>query len=309
MLSRRLFRIKVIKALFAHLKSGADSMALSERELLASVERAYDLYFHLLTLPVALADYAAGRQELARRKQLPTYEDLHPNTRFVDNAVIRAIAATDAVNDQVAARRLSWDPDLVRTLYGQLVEMPGYKAYMGKSDSSFVDDRAFIEQLFEEWQECEALDTALEEESVQWADDLPFVAMLLFRTVANLRSTQSEVRIVPKFKSDEDLEFIKTLFERSLVHFDQNQRYIERFTANWDIDRMVFMDNLILGVAMTELIEFPSIPVRVTLDEYIEISKYYSTPGSSLFINGVLDKIVAALTEEGRIQKSGRGLM
>ena len=215
MLSRRLLRIKVVKALFAHLKSGADNMIASEKTLMTSVDKAYDLYFQILILPVEIARYAEQRQELAKQKKLPTHEDLNPNTKFVDNQIIRIIANSDAVNDYAAARKLNWTryPELIRTLYTQLTEIDSY------------------------------------------------------------------------------------------------QDYIEKFTSNWDVERIVFMDNLIIGTAMAELTSFPSIPVKVTLDEYIEISKYYSTPGSSTFINGVLDKIVDSLTAEGRIKKAGRGLI
>ena len=311
MLSRRLLRIKVIKALFAHLKSGADNMMASEKNLMASVDKAYDLYNLMLTLPVEIARYAEHRQELARQKKLPTYEDLNPNTKFVDNSVIRIIANTDAVNDYTAARKLNWSlyPELIRTLYAQLTESDYYKSYMQRSERSFADDRQLVEDFFKSLQECEALDTVLEEMSILWDDDLGYILMMILRTLSNLRPTHTELKVAPKFKSEEDPQFVKTLFEKTLVNFGEYQRYIEKFTANWDIERIVFMANLLIGPAMAELLNFPSIPVKVTLDEYIEISKYYSTPGSSVFINGVLDKIVESLTAEGRIKKAGRGLI
>ena len=311
MLSRRLLRIKVIKALFAHLKSGADNMMASEKTLMASVDKAYDLYFQLLTLPVEIADYATQRIELAKQKKLPSYEDLHPNTKFIDNAVIRTIANSDAVNDRIAARRLGWKqyPELIRTLYTQLTESDSYKEYMQHGERSFDEDKRLVEEFFKGLQECDALDEVLEEMSMLWSDDLPYIVIMILRSLSGLRASHTELKVPSKFKSEEDPEFVRTLFEKSLVNYDANQDYIEKFTANWDLERIVFMDNLILGTAMTELVSFPSIPVKVTLDEWIEISKYYSTPGSSTFINGVLDKIVASLTEEGRIKKSGRGLI
>lgn len=311
MLSRRLLRIKVVKALFAHLKSGADNMIASEKTLMASVDKAYDLYFQLMTLPVELVHYAEQRQEIARRKKLPTHEDLHPNTKFVDNVVVRLIADSDAVNDRTAARKLGWTkyPELIRTLYLRLTESDYYKEYMQREERSFDDDRRLLEEFFKELQECEPLDEVLEESSILWTDDLPYILAMILRTLSNLRPSHTDLRVPAKFKSDEDPEFVKTLFEKSLIGFRTNQDYIEQFTANWDVERIVFMDNLILATAMTELVAFPSIPVKVTMDEYIEIAKYYPTPGSSTFINGVLDKIVEALTNEGRIKKAGRGLI
>ncbi|WP_295935261.1 transcription antitermination protein NusB [uncultured Alistipes sp.] len=311
MLSRRLLRIKVIKALFAHLKSGADNMIASEKTLMTSIDKAYDLYFQLLILPVEIAHYAEQRQELAKQKKLPTHEDLNPNTKFIDNQVIRTIANSDAVNDRVAARKLGWarHGDLIRTLYTQLTESDYYKEYMQSGERSFAEDRKFIEDFFKELPGSDALENELEEMSILWSDDMPYIVMMILRTLSNLRPTHTELKVAPKFKSDEDPAFVKTLFEKSLVNYDAYQNYIEKFTANWDIERIVFMDNLIIGTAMAELTSFPSIPVKVTLDEYIEISKYYSTPGSSTFINGVLDKIVDSLTAEGSIKKAGRGLI
>ena len=311
MLSRRLLRIKVLKALFAHIQSGADNRIASEKSLMSAVDKSYDLYFQMLTLPVELAAYARERQELARNKHLPTYEDLHPNTRFVDNALIRLIAESDSVNDRVAARKLGWKqaPDLIRTLYAQLYESDYYQAYMQSPDASFEADKQLLIRFFEAMQTCDALDEFLEESSVLWCDDLPFITILLLRTLENARPSHKELKVAAEFKSEEDPDFVRTLFERTLANYDSYQTYIEQFTANWDLERIVFMDNLIIATAMAELTSFPSIPVKVTLDEFIEISKYYSTPGSSTFINGVLDKAVEKLTAEKLIQKSGRGLV
>lgn len=286
-------------------------MIASEKNLLASVDKAYDLYFQLLTLPEQLVNYAQERIEIAKQKKLPTFEDLHPNTKFVDNAVIRIISTTDAVADHVAKRKLGWvgQEDLIRLIYQQLIETEYFKTYMARDSRSWEEDRAMVDYIYTMLNDCPVLDEALEEMSIMWADDLPFILAMIQRSISNMRISHTQLRVADKFKSEDDLHFLKTLFEKSLVNYNEYQRYIERFTANWDIERVVFMDNLILGVAMAELISFASIPVKVTLDEWIEISKYYSTPGSSTFINGVLDKIVALLTEEERIKKSGRGLI
>ncbi len=311
MLSRRLLRIKVAKALFAHLKSDADNMIASEKTLMASVDKAYDLYFQLLALPVELVRYAERRIEIAKAKKLPTFEDLHPNTKFVDNVVIRTIANSDAVNDFLAARKLGWAqyPDFIRTLYAQLCDSEYFRDYMAREERSFDDDRRLVEDFFKEMQTCEALDDVLEDISILWSDDLPYIVVLILRTLSQLKPSHAELKLASKFKSDDDPAFVRTLFEKALVNYSEYQKYMEKFTANWDIERIVFMDNLIIGAAMAELTEFPDIPVKVTLDEWIEISKFYSTPGSSTFINGVLDKIVESLTAEGRIRKSGRGLL
>ncbi len=312
MLSRRLLRIKVIKALYTHLKSESENLMASEKNLMASIDKAYDLYFQLMVLPVELARYAEQRQELAKQKRLPTHEDLNPNRRFVENAAIRLIANSDSVNDRVAAQKLGWSryPELIRTLYNQLAATDYFSAYMTAPECTLRDDVQLLCTFFErELQECPALDDVLEEQSIFWGDDLGFVLTLVIRTLTGIRASHTEVKMLREFKSEEDIDFVRTLFERSLVSYEEHVEYIEKFTRNWDVERIAFMDNLIMVVAISELINFPSIPVKVTLDEYIDIAKFYSTQSSSTFINGVLDKIVESLTAESRIKKSGRGLI
>ena len=312
MISRRMLRIKVIKALYAHLKSDADSLMASEKTLVASIDKTYDLYFLMLSLIAELAHYAEQRQELARKKQLPTYEDLNPNRKFVENAVVRLIAQSDAVNDHLAARKLSWAkyPELIKTLYSQLEQSDYYKSYMANAERSWKEDLALVTDFYtRELEECEMLEDVLDEISILWNDDLGFALIMVTRTLSNMRASHTDVKVLPKFKSEEDLDFAMQLFEKAAIGYDSNLLQIERFTRNWDVERIAFMDNLIMATAVAELTTFPSIPVKVTLDEYIEIAKFYSTAGSSTFINGVLDKAVASLTEEGKINKSGRGLI
>lgn len=312
MISRRLLRIKVLKALYAHLKSESDSLMASEKTLVASIDKTYDLYFQMLSLIVEMARYAEQRQEAAKQKKLPTFEDLNPNRKFVDNSVIHLIAQSDPVNDRLAARKLSWAqyPELVKTLFAQLERSDYYKRYMASQEQSFRADLELVTEFYtREPEQSELLEDVLDEQSILWNDDLGFALIMVTRTLSGMRQSHREVKVLPKFKSEDDLVFAKELFAKSALNFDTYQQYIDKFTRNWDVERIAFMDNLIMVTAMAELVAFPSIPVKVTLDEYIEIAKYYSTPGSSTFINGILDKIVASLTEEGKISKSGRGLI
>ena len=312
MISRRLLRIKAMKALYAHLKSESDSLAASERSFVTSIDKTYDLYFHMLSLIVEIARYAENRQEMAKQKKLPTYEDLNPNRKFVDNSVIALIADSDSVNDYVAAHKLSWAqyPELIKSLFAQLEQSDYYKRYMLSEERSFREDLALVRDFYTtELEDSEALEEVLDEQSILWNDDLGFALIMVERTLSNMRPTHQEVRVVQKFKSEDDLTFAKELFTKAAINFAENTTLIEKFMSNWDVERIAFMDNVILALAVTELTSFPSIPVKVTLDEYIEISKYYSTPGSSNFINGILDRVVAHLNAEGRIKKSGRGLL
>ena len=307
-----MLRIKVVKALYAHMKSDADSLMASEKMLVTSIDKTYDLYFLLMSLVVEMAQYAEQRQEAAKNKKLPTYEDLNPNRKFVDNAVIRLLAQSDSVNDYLASRKLSWAkyPELVKSLYTQLEQSDYFKKYMTSQESSFREDLALITEFYtRELEESEILESALDEMSILWNDDLGFALIMVTRTLSNMRASHTDVKVLPKFKSIEDLDFARELFAKAAINFDNYQEEIEKYTRNWDVERIAFMDNLIMATAVAELVTFPSIPVKVTLDEYIEIAKYYSTHGSSTFINGILDKIVASFTEEGKINKSGRGLI
>lgn len=311
MLSRRLLRIKVLKSLYAHLKSDSTSLKASEKYLIESIDKAYDLYFQMLTLIVDVARYAEGRQEIAKQKMLATYEDLNPNRRFVDNGVVQLLATSDTLGDEVASRKLTWSrhPDTIKAIYNNLVETEFYKDYMSASTNTFVDDRKFVEDFYAWISEDELLQETLDEISMLWNDDLCFVLFMVVRTVSNLKRSHTDIKLLPQFKSDEDLEFSKTLLIKSLVQYEERQELVDKYTSNWDVERVAFMDNLIISVAVTELLNFDSIPVKVTLDEWIDIAKYYSSPSSSNFINGVLDRAAADLIASGEVAKSGRGLL
>lgn len=303
--------MKVAKTLYAHLKSDSDNLKASEKYLVESIDKAYDLYFQMLYFVVEVARYAESRIELAKQKKLPTYEDLNPNRRFVDNAVITLIANSDSVNDVIASRKLGWanQYDTIKDVYNRLIETEFYKNYMSASVSTFTDDRKFVEEFFQWLESDEQLAEVVTEMSLLWADDYGFALLLALRTVQHLKRSHTEVKVLPKFKSEEDLDFAKRLFIKSLVDYEDNQAVVDRYSKNWDVERVVFMDSLIISIAIAELTQFDSIPVKVTLDEWIDIAKYYSSPTSSNFVNGVLDKVVAEFTEQGLIKKSGRGLL
>ena len=283
----------------------------SEKNLIVSIDKAYDLYIQMMSLIVDVARYAENRIELAKQKKLPTYEDLNPNRRFVDNAVINLFANAESVSDAIATRKLSWShyPETVKDIYSRMIESDFYKKYMSAPICTFTDDKKFVEAFYMALEEDEALAEKLDEISILWNDDLSFALYMVIRTVSGMKQSHTDVKMLPKFKSEDDLDFACTLFRKALVQYEDNQDLVDRYTSNWDVERIAFMDNLIISIAIAELTTFDSIPVKVTLDEWIDIAKYYSSPTSSNFVNGVLDKIVAELTENGRIKKSGRGLL
>ncbi len=312
MLSRRLLRIKAVKALYAHFQSGAESLDVSEKNLAAALDKTYDLYHQMLWLPVEVMRYAEGRIEAGRKKKLPTPEDLNPNTKFIDNLAIRQLESSEKLLSYLSSRRLGWVqyPELIKNLYNSLTASDYYKAYMDSPERSYKEDVGLVENFFlHEAEDNQMLEDVLEEQSILWSDDLDFSLILAIKTLETTKKGQADVSILPKFKNEDDRAFVTQLFRKTVLNFAEYEKYIDTHTRNWDIERIAFMDKVIMATAIAEIMAFESIPVKVTLDEYIEIAKFYSTGGSSNFVNGILDKVVEDLSAENKIVKTGRGLL
>ena len=310
MISRRLLRIKILQILYAYFNGEDSDVVKSEKDLIFSIQKAYDLYFYLLLLIIYVKRYAESRIELARNKKLPTYEDLHPNTRFIDNDVIRKIEENPEFIQYLDEHKLSWVnyPELIKNLYNKLIESPYYKEYMEHPACKFKDNKQLLIDFYtNELEDNEMFHEILEEQSIFWNDDIEFMVSMVIKTLQDMRLKKTN--ILPLYKSDDDREFAFHLLCATIEHYDEYRKILEKYVDNWDIERVAHIDNLIMQMAINELIEFPSIPVKVTFDEYLELAKYYSTPKSSIFINGLLDKISADLTQEGKISKTGRGLV
>jgi N utilization substance protein B len=284
----------------------------SEKNLVLSIDRAYDLYFHLLALVPEIAEYAAERIRIGENKKLPTYDDLHPNRKFVENKVVVRLAEDEELQAELKARKLSWKNhrDLIVALYNALIRQPFYQKYMLSEERSFREDAQLVSDIYMTMlEEFEPLESALEEQSALWNDDLGFLLTMVSRTVLSMRETHESIKLMPQFKSDEDLDYAKTLLRNAIAGYDRISLLLDNSMNNWDIERVALMDQIILVTAIAEAENFPSIPVRVTMNEYIDIAKCYSTASSGSFINGVLDKIISSLTAEGKIVKSGKGLL
>ncbi len=312
MLSRRVLRTKVVKAVYAHMQCEGLTPVASEKNLLLSIDRAYDLYFHLLALVPEIAEYAAERIRIGENKKLPTYDDLHPNRKFVENKVIVRLAEDENLQSELKARKLSWKNhrDLIVALYNALVRQPFYQKYMLSEERSFREDAQLVSDIYMTMlEEFEPLETVLEEQSALWNDDLGFLLTMVSRTVLSMREKHESVRVMPQFKSEEDLDYAKSLLRNAVAGYERISLLLDNSMSNWDIERVALMDKIILVTAIAEAENFPLIPVRVTMNEYIDIAKCYSTASSGSFINGVLDKMINQLTEEGKIVKSGKGLL
>ena len=312
MLSRRVLRTKVVKAVYAHTQCEDITPVASEKNLVLSIDRAYDLYFHLLALVPEIAEYAAERIRIGENKKLPTYDDLHPNRKFVENKVIARLVEDEGLQVELKNRKLSWKNhrDLIVALYNALIRQPFYQKYMKTDERSFREDAQLVSDIYMTMlEEFEPLESALEEQSVLWNDDLGFLLTMVSRTILSMRESHESIKLMPQFKSDEDLDYAKSLLRNSIASYERISLLLDNAMNNWDIERVALMDKIILITAIAEAENFPSIPVRVTMNEYIDIAKCYSTESSGGFINGLLDRIIARLTDEGKIVKSGKGLL
>ena len=313
MISRRVIRIKTLQELYAFYASSDKSLNNAEKELFFSLQKTYDLYHLLLQLPVEVQKYAKYRIDLNMRKLRPTEEDLNPNLRFAKNAIINKLAENSALANYLEAGKLSWinQEDMVKKLYRIMVETDMYGKYMNQQEESFNEDRKFIEEFYSIiLMNFEDLFSYLEESSIYWNDDIDFVMSMVIKTLRKIKPTSTEnMPLLAQYRDMEDKDFAKDLLRKAILNHDDTKKIIEAHLKNWDIERIAYMDILIMEMAVTEFLEFVSIPTKVSLNEYIELSKSYSTQRSSVFINGILDKILKDLRKEDKIKKAGRGLV
>ncbi|WP_421919930.1 transcription antitermination factor NusB [Marinifilum sp.] len=313
MISRRLLRVKVLQLLYAYYKNQDRTIAKAEKELFFSIGKAYDLYHYLLLLIVELAFVSEKRIEAAKAKIIPTQEDLNPNTKFIDNKVIRQLAENIQLKSYAESNTITWtdQEDYIRLLFDKLVKSDLYINYMNEEESSHQDDKKFVEKFFQTLVAAdEDFYSLIEEKSIYWNDEVEFVISMVIKTIKGFKENDDKYHsIMSLFKDDEDEDYVKTLFRKTILNHTEHMEMIQTNTKNWDLDRIAFMDILIMELALTELKEFPNVPVKVSFNEYLEIAKYYSTSNSSNFINGILDKLVKELKENGKVKKVGRGLV
>ncbi len=311
MISRRLLRTKALQVLYAYYVSDQPSLDKSKKELLFSVEKTYELYHYLLSLLLEISDYAETRIDIARSKYFPTEAEANPNVRFVSNPLLDSLRNNPEFTKYIGLKKISWvnNPELVKKCYSQLIEDSVYLSYMEIAEPDFAEHRNMISYILTDLiVPNELLNQILEEKSIYWNDDLEFAGSMALKTISSAKD-KGRIKIYPKFKHPDDRQFMLDLFHKTVLHADENRALIQRFAQNWEFERIALMDIFIMQMAMTEAIEFPSIPTKVTFNEFIEISKYYSTEKSSQFINGILDKAFMTLKKEGKIHKTGRGLI
>mgnify|MGYP001545961658 CR=1 FL=1 len=314
-LNRRHLRIKVLQALYAFYQSDNEDVLKGEKELLHSVNKIYDLYLTYLSLFPEIKHLAELRIEEAKEKRLPTEEDLDPSLRFVRNEVLKFYSVNQQLKSECELRKISWtgDQELPRKTFRAIRESDAYEQYLGESQSNeLATDKAFMEKMFREHiANSELLLQKLDEDSIYWGDDIDLVCNMVIRHLNTIQEgwTESD-KLFRLFKDPkEDRDFIVRLFRQTIKSDTVTEEMIDGRAENWELDRIALMDRLLMKMAITEAREFPSIPVKVSLNEYIEISKFYSTPKSNSFINGILDRVFLEMKQKGDMKKTGRGLI
>jgi transcription antitermination protein NusB len=309
MLNRRFLRIKVMQALYSFFQHETGDTAQFEKEMFRNLDKIYDLYLHILALLADLRHVSLLNIEENRNKRLPSQEDLNPSLRFPNNSLLKALAESNELKKELERRKISWQNDfsVVRKLYTDLRHTKLFKSYVAAPQGWYPEDRQFVIQLITEFlSKNETLISLFEEKSMHWADDLFVAYNSAIRTFDDFNG---EFSLSPLLKDEaDDRAFMSTLFNKTIMYRAQFDEMIDRHAANWELERIASMDMLLMEMAICEFLHLPNVPVKASLNEYIDISKEYSTPSSRFFINGVLDKIIAELKRENKIEKSGRGL-
>ncbi len=314
MLNRRHIRIKVMQVIYAFSQGEADDTKKNEKFLLQSMENMYNLYLLILSLLAEVQRKAEDYQKKLQQKHLATSEDRNPNKKFVNNELLLMLRNNSSLKEALESRKIkNWemDDEYVEVIFRALMESDLYKDYMATKTSTFREDKQFVVDMFKEIvAPNDKLYDYLEDKNITWLDDLPVINTTIVKLLRKTNPSTSEGHFVPMlFRDEEDKEFGVDLLKKTVLNQSSLSTEIEGKTANWDKDRIANIDFVLLQMAICEFQKFPSIPVKVTINEYLEIAKEYSTPKSSVFINGILDKLVKEYSDKGTLNKAGRGLM
>ena len=312
MLNRRHIRIKVLQAFYAFFQSNNEDVLKGEKELFHSIEKIYDLYVFILMLFPSLKRQALIQIEEAKRSEYLRQDIDILKTGFIDNQLVDRIEQSKVLQKISKDRKINWEGDvendLTKKIFKEVYQTDYYKNLLQSESTSFNDDKNALVQLYKkEICNLEKLHHFFDEKSIYWQDDLDHVSSMILKTLKSITENQ-ELEILPLWKEDE-YEFTQNLFRKAVLQKEENDAVLQTYSKNWEKERLATMDSLLMNLAMTEALEFSSIPIKVTLNEYIEISKFYSTPKSNSFINGILDRIFEDYKKNGKLIKKGRGLI
>lgn len=302
-----------MQSIYAMHQNASDSIEKEEKFLLFSIENIQDLYLTMLSALIEMRNKEIYFLDKASQKHIVTSEDKNPNRKFVDNLVLSILAENNSLGIALETRKInnwSLNDDYILILLAELKESGLYKKYMSNRKNNFEEDRQFVADMFEMIAANDKLYDYLEDYKLTWVDDIPLVNTQIIRQLKAIKSANDDSFRVPRlYKDTEDKEFVSQLFRKTILNeAELSKEYIDK-TPNWDTERIAEIDTIILKMAICEFLKFPSIPVKVTINEYLEIAKEYSTPKSSIFINGILDNLVKEFEASKKLLKTGRGLM
>lgn len=308
-----------MQALYTHFQTEDSSVVLGEKKLISNIESIYDLYIHLLSALIESVDVARNLIEEAKQKFLPTPEELNPNLRFVENIVIQQLDSNRDLRKHINRLKINWsdDKDIFRRIFFNFKDVDAYKTYMSSVDSGYKEDKEIlIDLLANGMLVSDAFISLFEEKNIYWVDDMDTAVMMVLKTIKRWNKSFDDFQPLPPLLVSPDDEgddlikdFVLKLFRKTIANSAEYGELIAKYAANWEFERIAVIDVILFKMALAEFFEFPTIPVKVTINEYIDISKEYSTPKSRQFINGLLDNISGDLKSEGRIKKIGRGLI
>lgn len=315
MLGRRQLREKVMQNIYAFNSQGTDANPrIVEKNMLNGIDQIYDLYIYLLNTLLIQKDIAQNKIDVAKTKNFPTQEDLNPNLKFVENKILNFLSINKELIEYSANnKQLTWDifDTYPNNIFKSLTESDLYKTYMANPVSSLTEDKDFISKFFVDFvAENDSLGDWLEGIQINWADDVHIANTMVYNTLQSFTAKSHEnLRLFNVYKDDDDEDFVRDLFRNVIQHQTETKEFVGEMAENWELDRIATIDLIILQMAITEFKYFPSIPTKVTINEYIELAKNFSTEKSRIFVNGILDKTLKKLTETKQINKFGRGLI
>ena len=307
MINRVLIRLKVVQIVYAYYKNSGKSVKAAEDEMFFSLSKAYDLYHYLLLLMPGIKHYAADRISFLGMKVRPTESDMNPNLKFINNRFIAQLEASEQLQKFQEKSKLNWvdSSDFLRRVLDNIEASDIYKEYMASEESSYEQDKELWRKLYKAFIfENEELDDLLEEISLYWNDDKAIVDTFVVKTIKRfVEEASADSQLLPEYKDQADMDFASRLLKNAITNADEYRRLMSESSKNWDMSRLAFMDVIIMQVALAELMTIEGVPVSVTLNEYVEIAKHYSTAKSGSFVNGILDSVAKSLRSAGKLDK------
>lgn len=319
MLNRRHIRIKVLQALYAAIQSDQTDVYIGQKQLMEKFDKIYDLVIYQMSFLLEVQDFAENRLEEAKKKHFPTEAEKTPNLRFINHPVLLQIRKNADFKRRIGNLAVNWstEPEMIRKVFMNLAETDLYKEYMDAKETNYKQDKEFAIRYFEEVVlPHESLHALFAEKNLHWTDDYNLAAEVVMMIIGNYKQGWAESKTLPPlFKDDreegksQDRAFASDLYKEVLKNRFEYDELIKPKIKNWEIERLASIDKILIKMALAEILEMPTIPIKVSMNEYIDLSKYFSTPKSKVFINGILDHIIADLKENGKINKIGRGLV